>query len=62
MFMDMQAYAFITAAQYVLKRLIENDMLADFNDSLLFMQALNMIDYIGEVPLLLAFDILDIFF
>ena len=62
MFVEMQAYAFMTAAQYVLKRLIENDMLGDFNDSLLFMQALNMSDYIGDVPLLLAFDILDIFF
>lgn len=61
MFMDMQPYALMTAAQYVLKKLIENDMLATFNDSLLFMQALEMSDYIGNIPFLLAFDILDIF-
>lgn len=62
MFVDMQAYALMTAAQYVLKSLMENNMLSDFNDSLLFMQALAMSDYIGDIPFLLAFDILDIFF
>lgn len=62
MFMDLQAYALMTAGQYVLKSFIENDMLSDFNDSLLFMQALAMSDYIGDIPFLLAFDILDIFF
>lgn len=62
MFMDMQAHALMTAAQYVLKNMIENDMLSAFNDSLLFMQALEMSDYIGDIPFLLAFDILDLFF
>ena len=62
MFVDMQSYALMTAAQYVLKSLMENNMLSDFNDSLLFMQALAMSDYIGDIPFLLAFDILDIFF
>ncbi|MEK5078624.1 DUF4003 family protein [Solibacillus sp. FSL W7-1436] len=62
MFNEMQAYALMTAAQYVLKNLVENDTLSEFNDSLLFMQALAISDYIGDVPILLAIDILDIFF
>lgn len=62
MFTGMQAYALMTAAQYVLKRLIENELLSHFNDSLLFLQALEMSDYIDDIPILLAIDILDIFF
>lgn len=52
----------MTAAQYVLKRLIENDTLSDFNDSLLFMHALEISDCLGDIPFLQAFEILDIFF
>lgn len=62
MFMGMQPYALMVAVQFVLKNLIENDTLSNFNDSLLFMQALTMSDYIGDLPFLLAIDILDIIF
>lgn len=54
-------YALMTATQYVLQNLIENDQLANFKDSLLFMQALDLSDFISDVTFFVAFDILDIF-
>ncbi|MGN7477675.1 DUF4003 family protein [Solibacillus silvestris] len=56
-----QDYALMTATQYVLQQLIDNDALADFNDSLLFMQALNMSGFINDAAFFGVFDILDIF-
>ena len=57
-----KGYALMTATHYVLHCLIENNQLADFNDSLLFMQAIDMSDFINDITFFLAFDILDIFF
>lgn len=56
-----QEYALMTATQYVLQKLIENDQLANFKDSLLFMQALDMSDFINDMAFFVALDILDIF-
>ena len=56
-----QEYALMTATQYVLQNLIENNQLANFKDSLLFMQALDLSDYISDVTFFVVFDILDIF-
>ena len=56
-----QEYALMTATQYVLQKLIENDQLANFKDSLLFMQALDMSDFINDLAFFVALDILDIF-
>lgn len=61
MYANEQEYALMTATQYVLQNLIENDQLANFKDSLLFMQALDMSDFISDVTFFVAFDILDIF-
>lgn len=61
MYVVEQEYALMTATQYVLQNLIENDQLAVFKDSLLFMQALDMSDFISDMTFFVALDILDIF-
>lgn len=61
MFAREKEYALITATHYVLHSLIENNQLADFNDSLLFMQAVDMSNFINDMTFFLALDILDIF-
>ena len=61
MYAGEQEYALMTATQFILQNLIENDQLADFKDSLLFMQALDMSDFINDVTFFVALDILDIF-
>lgn len=61
MYAGEQEYALMTATQFILQNLIENDQLADFKDSLLFMQALGVSDFINDVTFFVALDILDIF-
>ncbi|WP_274308608.1 DUF4003 family protein [Solibacillus daqui] len=53
--------ALMTATQFVLQHLIENDQLQQFNDSLLFLQALNMSNFLHDAGFTLAFDIFDLF-
>ena len=53
--------ALMTAMQFVLQQLIENDHLQQFNDSLLFLQALNMSDFLHDASFTIAFNIFDLF-
>lgn len=61
MFVLEPSLAVMTATQFVLKQLIENDQLQQFNDSLLFLQALNMSDFLYDAGFTIAFDIFDLF-
>lgn len=53
--------ALMTATQFVLQQLIDNNQLQQFNDSLLFLQALNMSDFLYDAGFTIAFDIFDLF-
>lgn len=53
--------ALMTATQFVLQQLIDNNQLQQFNDSLLFLQALTMSDFLYDAGFTIAFDIFDLF-
>lgn len=53
--------ALMTATQFVIQQLIENDQLQQFSNSLLFLQALTMSDFLNDVGFMMAFDIFDLF-
>lgn len=55
------ALAFMTAVQFVLQRMIEKEELQQFSDSMLFLQALNMNDFLQDAKFTLAFNIFDFF-
>jgi hypothetical protein len=54
-------YALMTAVQFVLHDMIENEKLNDFKDSILFMQALDISSFLGDIKLWVALEILDLF-
>lgn len=53
--------ALMTATQFVLQQMIEQEQMQQFNDSLLFLQALNMNDFLQDAGFTIAFDIFDLF-
>lgn len=55
------AFALMTATQFVLQQMIEQEQLHQFNDSLLFLQALNMNDFLQDTGFMIALDIFDLF-
>jgi hypothetical protein len=55
------SFAFMTATQFVLQQRIERQALQQFGDSLLFVQALNMNDFLQDAKMTLAFTIFDFF-
>ena len=54
-------YALMTATQFMLQDRVRNEMLVDFKDSLLFMQALDIIDFMQDISFWVMLDILDLF-
>ena len=61
MFSTERQYALMTAAQVVLHDRLENEKLNDFNDSLIFMQALDISNFLGDMNFFFALEILDFF-
>ena len=61
MFSTEPQYALMTAAQFVLHDLIEHEKLNDFKESILFIQALDMSNFLSDINLLVALEILDLF-
>ena len=53
--------ALMTAVQFVLHGMIENEKLNDFKDSILFMQALDISVFLSDIRFLIALEILDLF-
>ena len=51
----------MTAVQFVLHGMIENEKLNAFKDSILFMQALDLSEFLSDINLLVALEILDFF-
>lgn len=61
MFSIEPSLALMTATQFVLQQLIEREALQQFSDSLLFLQALNMNDFLQDAKITFAFNIFDFF-
>ena len=59
MFSVEPSFAFLTATQFVLQQRIEKQALQQFGDSLLFLQALNMNDFLQDAKITFAFNIFD---
>lgn len=53
--------ALMTAVQFVLHGMIENEKLNDFKDSILFMQALDISVFLSDIRFLIALEILELF-
>ena len=54
-------YGLMTAVQFVLHGMIENEKLNDFKDSILFMQALDISAFLSDIRFIIALEILDLF-